>query len=151
MLPLPRVELCVFLQCNDADAEQTLQNFKEEHDPGLVLGGLGDLTGQLLKCFCEVYSSPDEYAFTPVACSRSVARVSGTRFGSQGRRSADVRNPWRKVHLRDANANISNPVVLLALVVGVNVGSSILRVYGSRERSDVTGRQDSSKKAYNRL
>lgn len=133
----------------------TLDNFKAKYSTVDLSGGIGDVTGQLLRCFCKVIAFPAEFTFSPAPASRSRARTRGTHSGgtsaaSRGR-EIDTNNPWARIHAVDANGNISNPVVLLALCIGVDAGASILRAYKSRERTDITGRSQTSTNTFNRL
>lgn len=114
------------------------------------------MTGQLSRCFCKVFAFPEDYNFSPAPPSRSRARAPGTPANGAShastRRLSDDSNPWNQIHSRDkGDGDVSNPVVLLALCLGVDRSSAILKVYQSRQRTDVTGRMQASKDAFNRL
>ncbi len=136
----------VSAQCNYSDAEKTLADFQAKYPDLDVSTDIGDVTGQLLKCFCKMLTSSEGYMFSPELTTRSRAR----RAGSSGASSQN--NPWRKIHSHDlASGEIYSPIVVLALCLGVDRSSSILTVYKSRPVTNITGRAESSRKAFGRL
>jgi len=138
------------VQCDYSDAQKNLADFKAKYPNLDVSTEFGDTTGELLRCFCKMMSCPEGYMFSPAPPSRSRARMPGEASASSSQRDED--NPWREIHSRDKGGrNISNPVVLLALCLSVDHKSSILSVYDSRARTDITGRSESVKRAFKLL
>ena len=154
---LRRFSLILLVQCNYSDAETNLDMFKAKYTDVDLGGGVNnDVTGGLLRCICRVFLSPGDYTFSPTVAVRSRARAptnERSRAPNLKRRLAGESNPWARVHAHDkGDGDISNPVVLLALCVGVDESSPILSAYLKRALTDITGRgAASSRSAFERL
>lgn len=144
-------------QCNSEDAEVALEGFKQKYVAVDLSGGLGGLTGELTRCFIKLVLCPEEYMFSPAAPARARARGSGVQAptGQRGGRwmgLAGSENPWSKIVSLDTNGeSISHPVGLLAVCLGADSESTILRAYSSRARSDISGRNAASRGTFHRL